>query len=932
LCEPTGDRFAAMNKRLLALFPLAAVAFLAPLMFADRPARGFDEDSEYMQRRKEGKCLCHTGQGSWQYLRATMRPPADPPVCGLLRSGGDCKTRQRPKGVSGVCWGSQKDECFWKRHAYSYGIKCSECWKDNDCADCNELIGKPDPQVASTLARQMQIESQGMGKRGQLVVAYSKYFYIVTDIHRRLKVPTEGGAPRVATAHEVAHLYLERCQRAYDDFSHWFGGSVQQGKPMGVYLMARQRRAEEFAQRYLGSERTDMVYGGSSKSRIGQGFCFNGFVGSLGEQRSDEALHAFVRHMIGHILFSCWKKVDGTEKYCPKWAFIASAHFLEKLLKPHEDYATFCSNETTAPSGSGKDWDKKARGLANRRLDPIETFFARNSLGQMSYIDHVRAWSLMSLCMREDRDRWLEVLTQLRWGEDEGAALRMGMGLTPDQFHNRWVDRQKGKRRTMAETRKDLSGDPDEPGRKEREHIRSTEDADVLAGRIRGVHAVDDIRLAKVIISRLDHESDLVRETIQLVMERVEDPKILEWLRDEGLTSNKKMVRAGVARVLAARKYAPAREALEGLLEDSFWLARANAAYALEKIGDKASLPALRKALDERQKKCWIAIADACASFGVRNRDATLLTIPYLSNGAWQVRVTAARALARYGTDDCMEALIKRFDMERGRLEKELREALKAVSGDDLGPRASTWAKWWERQKEQFGGLDPNPPPKPADAGERYADPSSGRPDDPHYYGRRIFSRSIGFVFDTSGSMDKNITIPEGAATRLGKIPTTGTRMQVAKQVLADAIKKLHPRTKFTLVFFSTDVRPWKRNMIQASTGNKSSAAGAVMNAPSEGETNIHGALKAALGLHDKPTLSAALLDIPDTVYFLTDGSPTRGEITATPELLGWFEDLNRFGKVKLHVVAFGNLGVDLEFLEKLAGAGGGDFIHVPER
>ena len=55
-------------------------------------------------------------------------------------------------------------------------------------------------------------------------------------------------------------------------------------------------------------------------------------------------------------------------------------------------------------------------------------------------------------------------------------------------------------------------------------------------------------------------------------------------------------------------------------------------------------------------------------------------------------------------------------------------------------------------------------------------------------------------------------------------------------------------------------------------------------------------------------------------------------EITATPELLGWFRDLNRFAKVRLHVVAFGNLGVDLEFLRKLAAAGDGEFIHVPEK
>ncbi len=69
--------------------------------------------------------------------------------------------------------------------------------------------------------------------------------------------------------------------------------------------------------------------------------------------------------------------MNGKEKYCPKWAFIGAAHFMEKLLEPHEDYATFCSNETTTPGGSTKGWDKKARGLAGRRIDPIETFFGR---------------------------------------------------------------------------------------------------------------------------------------------------------------------------------------------------------------------------------------------------------------------------------------------------------------------------------------------------------------------------------------------------------------------------------------------------------------------------------------------------------------------------------------------------------------------------
>jgi hypothetical protein len=104
------------------------------------------------------------------------------------------------------------------------------------------------------------------------------------------------------------------------------------------------------------------------------------------------------------------------------------------------------------------------------------------------------------------------------------------------------------------------------------------------------------------------------------------------------------------------------------------------------------------------------------------------------------------------------------------------------------------------------------------------------------------------------------------------------------------------------------------------------------MSAALEDETNIHGALRAAVGLHERPTLAADLDPIPDTIYFLTDGTPTRGEITETETLLSWMRDVNRFAKVDLHVIAMGNVGVDLPFLQRLAAENGGEFIHVPDR
>ena len=903
-----------------------AATFLIAFPSSPHPAESKEDETIYVQRRKLGRCICHTGQGSWQFLRSPMRPPADPYRCGLLLSGGDCKVRQRPRGTSGACWGHQSKECFWKRHAYSWKINCSTCVTEEKCTSCNKLIGGPDPKVVATIKRQLKIE--GHSKKNPLYIAISPHFYVVTDIHRKLKVKVDGGAPRVATGHEVAHLYAQRCELAYNDFNHWFKGQIAQPGLMGVYIMRRKTSAEKYASKYLGSANTDMLFGGG-KGKIAGGYCGNGFVGSLQESGNDDSLHAYCRHMIGHILFSCWVHVKPHEKNCPKWAFIGAAHFLEKLLEPHKDLAHYCSNETTAPSGPGKKWMRRAAAMAGKRIDPIETFFARDSLGAFSHADHIRAWSLMELGLREDQDRWLAMLEFLRYGNDEGYAFKEAMDLSPDQANQRWIDRLRGKRKSFGNVKRNSRNEPEDPGKRERERVAMTEDADELAGLIRGMHAIKDVRIAKAVIERLTHPSDLVRETINLVLGRTTDDAVLHFLAESGLGHRKGLIRAGVARTLGDLRYALATDKFLAMIDDSFWLARANAARALAILKEKKAIPVLQAALSESQPKAWIAIADALATFETRNKEATLETTKRLTHKSWQIRVTACRALAAYGTDDCMDALIKRFRLERGRLEEEIYAALKAVSRDDLGRKAGTWSDWWDKQKEKYGGLDPNPPPMMKED-PRYAKPKKLRDDEPHYYGRRIYSKAVGFVFDTSGSMEKNIRIPKGASTKLGNIPVSGKRMDVAKAVLAQAIRKLHPQTKFYLVFFSSNVRPWKKTLVAAGSAGKS-AASAILNVPAAGETNIHGALKAALGLHEKPTLAARLDDIPDTVYFLTDGSPTRGEITSPPELLGWFEDLNRFAKVQLHVVAFGTLGVDLPFLRSLATIGGGDFIHVPE-
>jgi len=896
-----------MSWRRLPLLLLLVGLFL----WAERASRSAQGEEGYLERLKPGHCPCDQGQACWHYLRSPLKPPIDKCRCGCCLAGGTCEGRDRPKGTSGACWGSGKEECFWKRHAYSWKLQCSECWTNVECDACDEDLGKRDPKVVEMLTKQLAFE--GSTKKWPLTIVRSPHFYIVTDLERQVKVPVDGGAFRLASAHEIAHLYAQRCEQAWNDYVHWFTPDVKMGKPMAVFLVNKNQTEEQIQARYFGSARTDMVYGSGGGDRISGGFAGNGFCACYQEEGSDLSMHAYCRHMIGHLLFSCWAGTSPLRKECPIWAFEGAAYFMEKLLPEHFDIAHYCTSETTAPTGSPKDWDKKARGQAAGRLDPIETWFGRGSLGAFAYEDRIRAWSIFDLALREDRERWLKTLKAVRTGAGEGPAFREGMGFTADEFHKRWVERLTGKRPTLGELKHEE--DPEIAGSRERQRIREEQEPDLLAGLIRGLEKIEDLKILEVVVGRLDHPSDLVRESILLVLQRSRKPEVIAWLRTEGLKHRDSLGRAGVARVLGLARDQEARPALEALLvNDRHWLARANAAQALARIGDKASLPVLVAALAEQQPKPWIAIADAVAAFGERNKGASLASAPMLSHSDWQVRLTACRGLMRYGTEEALDALIERYETEGGRLHKELYAALKAVARDDLGESADSWRKWWAEQKLKHAGQLPPDVPQPSNPNDdRYAKPKPPTKDEPRYYGRRIFSRAIGFVLDTSGSMETTIKVPPEAVKRLGNVPSEGTRGLIAKTALSESLRSLDPRARFQLVFFSSDVRPWKDGLIPASAGNVESAVGAVESAALIGETNIHGALKAALGLHDRPTL-------------------TRGEITSTPELLSWFEDLNRFAKVEMHVIALGTLGLDLPFLSALAKAGGGEFIHVPER
>lgn len=119
-------------------------------------------------------------------------------------------------------------------------------------------------------------------------------------------------------------------------------------------------------------------------------------------------------------------------------------------------------------------------------------------------------------------------------------------------------------------------------------------------------------------------------------------------------------------------------------------------------------------------------------------------------------------------------------------------------------------------------------------------------------------------------------------------------------------------------------VKAWKDDPV--------SATGRLRTLPADGETSCFDALRTVLDPGERADPAPGFRDTPDTITFLADGMPTRGAITDSKTLLSWFTNLNRYARVTTHVIAFGDKGLEVEFLRALAERNYGTFVHVHGR
>jgi len=903
------------------------------------------------------------GDGECQHF---LRNPAgvtdDPCWCDKCRNGA---TGQRHDGhTMPAGWNPQLFEtggmdCYLKRHSVAWGITCSECvqsnkaWPDGSSeknpgtAPENDFNGRP---AKETVLARLKTETGLLKKPGEFVVAYNKHFYFVTDIEG-LKVKMPAGSSRAITTHEWAHLMIERAEFARREYVRNLG-EPRISKPIAIFAIEKQRDVERFNAQYFGSANSDALNG--SGDRVCDGFCNSGQ--SMSHQRigDDHELQVHLRHMLVHNLLTCWATHEIRPKSLPQWMCEGLAHWLTRTLEPFKDDCTVCQGEGAGGASgargvggggiveiSGKAWKEDVLKLAqSQKLDPIEKLLAKEVVRELTPDDHKRAWSYIDLCLSEWREPFVKVLEALRQEKDVREAFMTNLGCTPEVFDERWRDRVLGRRKSMAPTA--LESEPDTgdgPGQRDRRALMSEEDTKTLAAKIRQLGVLTDKKTIRVVVDLMQRNNDLVRETALVTLLKVKDPDCVDALWKYGLDHPDGIVRAYTARICGRLAATNAIQKLETQLDDKNWYARAEAAIACASMKHAKAMAAMRRmAASDPSEKAQIGAIDALAMYGEDAQSAAKVLSSKLDSSQWQIRIAAAQALGEIGSMEAVDGLITRMEKETGRLQDELYEALKKISRDDLGRKPENWRTWWEHEKANApNGLPQRPPPpdetkkkpKGPDPNDKHTT-SDGGP--PPYFGVEIYSNRVGFVFDTSQSMLTLFTPDPSAARALSREYVGRDKLTICKEEIAQALKALDPRAHFNVVAFGTQIRAFKKNPVPASGGNIEAAVGFLTSLPGQGETNYYDALKVALDIGDQPDTNADLRATPDTITFLTDGVPTKGDVIDGDTLLEWYTGLNRYARVKTHTITFGTIGIDQRLLQQLAERNGGKFTLVLEQ
>jgi hypothetical protein len=464
-----------------------------------------------------------------------------------------------------------------------------------------------------------------------------------------------------------------------------------------------------------------------------------------------------------------------------------------------------------------------------------------------------------------------------------------------------------------------------------------------LADKVAALGATADLDSAKVAAALVDGWQGLAAELDALDAQRnAYREEMADLIKGQEASERRTLPRGKFDRLNQLKPLiAQLREQCDGLRELQLQLGdriaelrrRDSAIYLLRKVtgSKKAALPlrlaagravggAATEVIEElaaaiaRARKApeQIVLLDAMALAGEAAQVHATPVIKLLSSKEDAVAERAALALAKIAVPEAVGPMITLLSRSEGQMKLRVASALEVLTGEQHGDNIGAWNAWWQAERLGF---------RTSGRVLGQGTPSHRqKTNDNYYFGiPQADSKSILYVIDCSGSMRAPVKMKGGTGDT--------TRMEACKTELIRGLGRLQPKQKFAIIWYNDLPHYWQDKMIPASKENVAAAQEFVLGLTHASSTNIHDSLELGFGLAGRGVHDKYYGTELDTIFLLTDGSPTKPDSSpdSTEKILVAVRAWNPLKRITIHAIAIGQ-NLNEAFLRQLARENGGEF------
>jgi HEAT repeat protein len=454
----------------------------------------------------------------------------------------------------------------------------------------------------------------------------------------------------------------------------------------------------------------------------------------------------------------------------------------------------------------------------------------------------------------------------------------------------------------------------------------------VRAAAVEDLGAIDSAVMVEAILDAANDMDIRVTEAAGKALGRMKSDESLDAMLQALSGGNSKAKLAAILGFASvARPYPAAAKPIAAMASGGSDEQRRAVVKALHNLKDPSTAGPLVAMLDDNEAGLRVMAAEALGDMKAASAAGAL--IDKLTASDWALQKAAAEALAKIRVKESIGPLLERFEKEEGILEEVLHKALVAITGQDFLFHRENWRKWWDKYGSGFQVPTEAEiavmKKKAEEALKGYYNPNKKK-----YHTIETLSRKMIFVIDVSASMRDSIVIPPYAPKEVHDEFPDRVKMEIARKELIDLLATLDSNVYFNIIAFAGEVKPWQDSLVSGSMRTSAIKHVAKLKAlepprgRSSGEemkTDTWAALMAAFGLQDEAVPNWKSRAQVDTIFMVTDGVPTKGQITDVNKLVDAITELNRTKGVVIHVITFDK--EEGKKLERLALRNGGQCV-----